>query len=179
MATHEHERIGSFIATFSGGRFWPLDPRPDEILIEDIAHHLSMQARYNGAGRYFYCTAEHCWHLSHYVSEEHALAALLHDLGETYLPDMVRPLKRSFPAYTEAEERIRVMGFEKFGLAADLPAEVVEADDRICSDEKAQNLPDIPWNHNPEPLGVKLRFWPPETAEYMFLHRFNELRRAR
>lgn len=171
------ERKGGFVATFTG-KFWPLDPRADEIKIEDIAHHLSMQCRYGGAGRLFYSTAEHSWLLSHAVPKKHALAALLHDGGETYLPDMVRPMKRHFPDYTKAEERIREMIFRKYGLRPEMPPEVIEADDRICADEKAQNLPEIDWNHNPVPLGVTLRFWTPRMAEFEFLTRFYELMRA-
>lgn len=171
------DRIGGFVATYSGGRFWPLDPHIDDVKIEDIAHHLSMQCRYGGAGRKFYSTAEHCLHLSYTVSPENALAALLHDAGEYVVPDMVRPLKQNFPGYTAAEERIRRMIFMKYGLDPELPAEVVEHDDRICADEKAQNLPDIPWSHNPEPLGVTLRFWSPAAAEWAFLRQFEELTR--
>ncbi|AEI71077.1 hydrolase [EBPR siphovirus 2] len=172
------ERIGDWIATASGGWFWPLDPRPEEIHIVDIAHHLSMQCRYAGAVRWFYSTAEHSVLLSHAVDPEHALAALLHDGGETYLPDMVRPTKRQFPAYTAAEERIRKMIFVKYGLAPELPAQVKEFDDRICADEKAALLPNIPWNHNPEPLGVRITGYYPPEAKSAFLYRFAELTSA-
>jgi hypothetical protein len=40
-----------FIGTFSGLRFWPLDPNPEKILIEDIAHALAHQCRFGGLGR--------------------------------------------------------------------------------------------------------------------------------
>jgi len=36
------ERKGDFIATFSGRAFWPFDPRPEDVVIEDIAHALSI-----------------------------------------------------------------------------------------------------------------------------------------
>lgn len=169
------ERIGDWIVTFSGGRFWPLDPRPEEIFIEDIAHHLSMQCRYAGAVRYFYSTAEHSVLLSEAVEPQYALAALLHDGGETYLPDMVRPTKRQFPAYTAAEERIREMIFAKYGLPPELPDQVKEFDDRICSDEKAALMPDIRWNNNPKPLGVRIQGLYPYNAEQLFLDRFTWL----
>ena len=49
------ERIGDWISTFSGKQFWPCDPRPEEIDIADIAHHLSNLCRFTGAVKSFYC----------------------------------------------------------------------------------------------------------------------------
>ncbi len=168
-------RVGQFMQTFSGIRFYPLDPRPTEIKIVDIAHALSMQCRYAGHCLRYYSTAEHSVHLTYFVKPENRLAAILHDGGETYLPDMVRPTKRSFPAYTAAEEVIRRMIFVMHGLDPEMSADVVEVDDRICADEKAQNMSPCEWNHNPEPLGVKLQFWSPEEAEARFIARYAEL----
>ena len=37
--------LDGFIGTFSGLRFWPLDPNPEKILIADIAHALALQCR--------------------------------------------------------------------------------------------------------------------------------------
>lgn len=34
-------RRGGWIQTFSGVRFWPMDPRGEEMVIGDIAHSLS------------------------------------------------------------------------------------------------------------------------------------------
>jgi hypothetical protein len=42
------ERYGQWIQVYSGGKFYPLDPHPDEVFIEDIAHALSMLCRYTG-----------------------------------------------------------------------------------------------------------------------------------
>lgn len=51
-----HEgRNGYFMHTWSGRKFFPLDPRPDEISINDIAHALSNQCRFNGHTTKFYC----------------------------------------------------------------------------------------------------------------------------
>jgi uncharacterized protein len=172
------ERKGDWIALRSGGRFWPLDPRPDEIEINDIAHALGMTCRYAGHGFTFYSVAEHCCLLHDVIEPEFKLAALLHDGEEYAMPDMVRPLKRHFPEYVRAGDHLRAMIFEKYGLPPGLPPRVVEFDDRICADEKAQNLPDIPWNHNPEPLGVKLRYWTPGQAALEFLKRFHQHRPA-
>lgn len=52
-------RKGDWILTFTGRRFYPLDPRPEDVCLEDIAHALSLICRYNGHSRFFYSVAEH------------------------------------------------------------------------------------------------------------------------
>lgn len=49
------ERFGNSIATYTGRWFWPLDPRPEDIVIEDIAHALSNKCRFSGHTKKFYC----------------------------------------------------------------------------------------------------------------------------
>lgn len=89
--------------TFSGVAYWPLDPRPDEVRLEDIAHHLSQICRYTGACREFYSVAEHAVHVSHLVPEELALHALHHDDAEYVCNDLARPVKYSVVGYKETE----------------------------------------------------------------------------
>ena len=48
-----------WIQTYSGKKFYPLDPRPEDIDIRDIAHALSLNCRFNGHCRCFYSVAEH------------------------------------------------------------------------------------------------------------------------
>jgi hypothetical protein len=50
-------RVGGVVCTASGVPFYPLDPRPDEIRIEDIAHALSNMCRWTGHVKEFYCPA--------------------------------------------------------------------------------------------------------------------------
>lgn len=45
----------SWIQTFSGRKFFPLNPFLDSIVIQDIAHALSMQCRFTGHTSQFYC----------------------------------------------------------------------------------------------------------------------------
>ena len=53
------ERGGDWMQTYSGFQFWPLDPRPEEIHVIDIAHSLANQCRYAGHCREFYSVAQH------------------------------------------------------------------------------------------------------------------------
>lgn len=49
----------AFDTTISGRRINLLDPRPGDYTLEDIAHHLSMQVRFNGGIPKFYGVGEH------------------------------------------------------------------------------------------------------------------------
>lgn len=170
------DRVGDWMQTFTGRQFWPLDPRPEEIHIEDIAHALSLQCRYAGHCRKFYSVAEHSVLLADHVDPPYKLWALLHDAGETYVTDVIRPLKGSLANYREIEARVMAAVCERFCLSPIMPAPVVEADNRIIGDERA-NLSTcvVDWSDPPKPLGVRLRFWSPERAEKAFLGAFRAL----
>ncbi|RJG47370.1 hypothetical protein D3Y55_21045 [Mesorhizobium sp. DCY119] len=165
--------------TYTGKKFWPLDPRADEICIEDIAHSLSLQCRYAGHCHKFYSVAEHSvlmtrWIVEHYGNKA-ALWALLHDASEAYLVDVPRPLKRHLRDYKAAEMNVMAAVCETFDLPPVMPAEVHEADTRIIADELA-NMAPMPWHtKHDDPLGIELQYWPPETAELYFLHTFRML----
>lgn len=172
-------RLGDWLQTYTGRQFWPLDPRPEEIFIEDIAHHLSMLCRYAGAVTRFYSVAEHSVHVSRYVSAANAPWGLLHDAPEAYLVDVPRPVKRSLPQYEAIESQLMAAVSRRFKLLPiwTMPAEVAEADMRICVDEKAQNMaPGLMWGIDGlEPLGVTIECWSPERAEQEFLAEFGRL----
>lgn len=162
----------------SGEPFWPLDPREEEIGIEDIAHSLSRQNRYGGhIIPESYSVAEHSWHLSYAVPAEYAKSALLHDAAETYLQDVIRPLKKELKDYRPIEIGLERRIFAKFGVPFPIPDIVMEFDGRICADERDQVLatPKLMWGRDLEPLGITLYGWRPEIAKQMFLMRFREL----
>lgn len=73
LDTPADDRRGDWIQTFTGRRFWPLDPRPEDVCIEDIAHALSLKCRFGGHCTRFYSVAEHSVHVSNYVPAEFAL----------------------------------------------------------------------------------------------------------
>lgn len=170
-------RKGDWMQTFTGRAFWPMDPRPDEIEIEDIAHALSMMCRYAGHCLRFYSVAEHSVLLARAVPRDVALWALLHDAAEAYIVDVPRPLKPFLPGYKHAEAQVESAIAERFGLALPMPPSVKEADNRILHDESAQNMaaPPQPWNLPGEPLGVRLQFWSPARARAEFMSEFRAL----
>jgi hypothetical protein len=173
---------GDWMQTYSGLRFYPRDPRSADIDPVDIAHALSLLCRYGGHVDRFYSVAEHCVLMSHAVAPEHALAALLHDATEAYLGDVVRPLKLQLPQYGAIEERVWGVVAIHFGLELSLPREVKEADNRILIDERTALMPRAGrWfvDDEYEPLGVTISGWLPDVAEGFYMHRLDELLRAR
>ena len=171
---------GDWMQTYSGIAFYPMAPHHEEIVLTDIGHALSMLCRYGGHTSRFYSVAEHCVRMSRAVSPENALWALLHDATEAYMGDMIRPLKRSMPAYVEAEDRLMQAICDRFDIDHEIPAEVHEANSRILLDERAALLgqPPQPWNAALEamkPLGVHISGWSPEVAEFEYVHRYYAL----
>lgn len=97
------------IETYSGLFFDPLDPRPEQIALRDIAHGLSNICRFGGQCRGFYSVAEHSLGVAGHLcfnegeSARFQVLGLLHDAAEAYLGDVPTPLKRTiwkgFPVY--------------------------------------------------------------------------------
>jgi hypothetical protein len=163
--------------TARGLQFWPMDPRPEDIDIGDIAHSLGMQCRYGGHSLRFYSVAEHCCHVASKAPAGLELAALMHDASEGYLSDVIRPVKLSLSNYREIESNLERVIAERFGLPWPMPPEVKVLDERILQDERVQNMSPapFPWacmENNIEPLGVTLQFWTPAKARWEFLSAF-------
>lgn len=136
-------RKGDFIVTYTGVKFWPLDPRLEEFQAEDIAHALSLLCRANGHVPHFYSVAQHSIYCAREAekrgfSKRVQLACLLHDASEAYLSDVTRPVKRHMGQYLKIEEHLQAKAYEAFGLG-DLSeweqAAVKEMDDALLSYE--------------------------------------------
>jgi hypothetical protein len=173
-----------WIETFTGLQFHLLNPRPEEICIEDIAHALSLQCRFTGHTRKFYSVAEH----SYYVSLVAALPGLLHDASEAYIGDLSRPLKHFTPVgpeYLRIESNIERAIALKFELPWPPSFEVLEivkkADNSILYTEKDQLMTkldwDVDWTDDPEKPRMKVQLvgYRPEVIEKIFLQRFFQL----
>lgn len=172
-------RYGDWMQTYTGGKFWPMDPRADEVFIEDIAHSLAMQSRYAGHCIRFYSVAEHCVLMARHLRWEGvdvALYALLHDASEAYLVDIPRPVKPFLTGYKAAEAKVMAAVCDRYGLPHEMPAAVHEADDRIIGDELV-NLVPMDWHarYVGQKLDVELRYWSPEKAEEEFMATFDAL----
>jgi len=186
-----------WIQTYSGRRFTLLDPDPDTIVIEDIAHALANQCRYAGHCLRFYSVAEHCRILWELAPDHAKFACLMHDATEAYLIDVPRSIKEQLKEYKTIEAKLAKVIAEKFDIPYPWPEEVHELDGRILLDERAQNMacyyrPPCPviqptgyfwcddeadgWPFGVEPLYARLRFYTPQQAEEKFLEAYYEER---
>jgi 5'-deoxynucleotidase YfbR-like HD superfamily hydrolase len=175
--------------TYTGGMYWPCDPRVDEVHPLDVAHALSNLCRFGGHARRFYSVAEHAILMCDYVRtalgrpREDCLLALVHDAAEAYTGDVPRPLKRSLQRssvdFCDMLTRNELVVAQRFGVPHELPDWLREVDDRIVSDEREQVMDTRRindwWEHPKGKLGVELQFWTPMQAEVRFLKRLKQL----
>ena len=176
-------RKGTFISTFSGQKFYPLDPRENEILIEDIAHALSLMCRGNGHVKHFYSVAQH----SIFCAKEAALrgyskkvqlGCLLHDASEAYISDITRPVKKLLPSYLEMEDRLQSLIEKTLGLGTltdEERAKVKCIDDTILRYELSDLLDTHDYNDLELVGQYDFSFRMMEEIEKEFIELFKEL----
>lgn len=169
-------RRGGWMQTFSGVAFWPLDPRADELRLVDIAHALSNVCRFAGHCREFYSVAQHSVLVASLVEPAVRPFALLHDAGEAYFGDLVRPIKSSpgMEAMERGERRVRNLVFETFcgRYPASYEWDEVKHADLVALATEARDLmaqPPQPWDPLPAPLDTTLTPLPPREAYQQFM----------
>lgn len=170
-------RNGGYIITRSGKKFWPLDPRPEDLDINDIAHALSQINRFCGHAVFPYSVAQHSVLCSLMVEPEFALSALLHDAAEAYVNDLPSPLKHELPEYMRVENRILECINEKFDVDTSSP-EVKAVDLKMLVTEAKVLCNGADWYLDPKyPPGyesdVTIEPWTWQSAKEIFLARFS------
>jgi len=111
--------MADYITTFKKIHFAPLEPKSENIMIEDIAHALSQMTRANGHFPEFYSVAQHSIQCCEEAkargySKKIQIACLLHDASEAYLSDITSPVKRNLSKYVEIEDRLQGAIYQKF-----------------------------------------------------------------
>lgn len=128
---------GRPIGTFSGQQLYPLDPRPEEISVEDIAHGLANTCRYGGQCQFYYSVGTHSIYVSRELDAygpEMQLYGLFHDAAEAYITDVPRPLKNELDGYESVEHDILDAVWESLGITPPTETQwqtVMEADDQL------------------------------------------------
>ncbi|MBV8346940.1 MAG: hypothetical protein JOZ49_05210 [Mycolicibacterium sp.] len=169
-----------WIQTYRGRQFWPLQPRAEEVFLDDIAHALARQCRFSGHCLAFYSVAQHSILVSQCAPPgEDPLWGLLHDAAEAYLIDMARPVKHSpmLDGFRQVEDLVMAAICRRFGIAKTQPAWVKHADRVVLATEKRDVMapPARPWTPGLEPLPEPIRPLGPLDAERAFHERFAEL----
>ena len=130
-----------YVATYTGRQFYPLDPQQDQVDIEDIAHGLAYQCRFNGQTRHFYSVAQHSLIVAGLVPKRFRLAALLHDAAEAYMGDMVKPLKQLFPKFSAIEAKVMAAIGARYGITDFEDRAIKRADLVALAMEKRDLMP--------------------------------------
>lgn len=176
-------RSGNWMISYKGNRLFPLDLRPEDIDIEEIAHSLSNVCRFGGHCKEFYSVAQHSVIVCDLLPDQYKLCGLLHDATEAYCGDMVRPLKKSLPDFERIEANIWTQIALKFNLPVYLPRDVQIEDARVLLMEKRDLLShsehkwDFPQCAFPDLVVPDVKIFPidPRSAKQLFLLRFGEV----
>lgn len=168
-----------YVSTFSGNRFYPLEPCIDRVAIEDIAHGLAYQCRFNGQTQEFYSVAQHSLVVASLVPTDLRLAALLHDAAEAYLGDMVKPLKVLLPEFAAIEDKVSGLIANAFGVDFSDYGPIKRADLIALATEKRDLMPHSAerWAYldNIRPLPGRIVPMQPREAKQAFLNEFARL----
>jgi len=125
-----------FMFTYRG-TFDLLDPREEQVSIEDIAHALSMTCRFAGHVREFYSVAQHSVLVSKALDKRLQLPGLLHDAGEAYTGDLIVPMQKVIDPqeFKGVEKRVLsvILGYFKLHPTADDWAKIKEADQFVTA----------------------------------------------
>lgn len=137
----------------SGRRLDLLNPAPEDIAIEDIAHGLARVARWNGQtlGTHAFSVAQHSLVVDEIAGARDPqwpprwrLATLLHDSPEYVIGDLISPFKTAIGLdYKQFEWRLLAAIHARFGLPPQLPEDVqaeIKACDRIAAFYEATQL---------------------------------------
>ena len=169
----------SYITTVTGKHFYPLNPNPKDIDIEDIAHALSLICRANGHFKHFYSVAQHSIACAEEAIErgcsvEVILGCLLHDASEAYLCDVTRPVKKHIPQYLRAEEKLQAVIWKRF-IGRDLTDteqnQIFEIDDHILSQEFHLLMPeDLNEDYRKLQSECECEYQDPQEVKERFIH---------
>jgi uncharacterized protein len=174
------------MTTYTGKTVNPLDLRPEDIDVADIAHALACVNRFAGHAIKPISVAQHSVYVSRLLEDTlWARQALFHDASEAYLGDVTKWLKHSeaMAGYRVAEDRAQRVIFEAFHIEPEMHYLVEKADKLMVRFEarKAFGQAWDPFEGYPDPTMEELAAigkwaaWPWRAAEEAFLVQFRRL----
>lgn len=178
-----------FVTTSLGLQVPLLHPKPHDIKLRDIAHHLACINRFCGAPAIPFTVAQHSIVVAKDLERQSprlGLLGLLHDGHEYVLGDMITPVKRAhfgdLPLPTERdalEDGLDRAIHGNFGIAMPDPDErmaIARADQVALATEWRDLMPEgtaCPVTAPPAPR--RIIPWPWHKAEEQFLKAFDRL----
>lgn len=179
---HEN-KDNAWINTYSGKRFFPLNPRKEDLSLVDIAHSLAHQCRWTGHCRFHFSISQHSCYAYDFCEDEEAKPwALFHDSPEAYLVDVARPIKAHLGGYKDFENKIAEVVIEEYSLPFSHRIETVvkkiDSDLLVLERENLINKADFIWGYEDRDIQyLREKFpngipqWTPAEAEHEFLKR--------
>jgi len=182
--------LKTWLQAHSGKAVYPLDLQIDQVTMEDIPIALSRKNRFNGHSVYPYSVAQHCVEGAGLLKEDAALAFLLHEVSEVYLPDIPTPIKpylhvatpKGAMTWSALEGRHAAAIFAALGVARLLPLlsspEVHAMDLAMLAAEKRDLMAPEPhpWGVCVAPADCDVRYpWSPDAAAQAWRNAFGRL----
>jgi 5'-deoxynucleotidase YfbR-like HD superfamily hydrolase len=175
-----------WIETQSGQKVWVIEPTPDTIRIDDIAHALSLLCRFNGHCKRLYTVGEHLLLCDKIYRRRFGknplerLQLLLHDSPEAYLGDVTRPLKAAMPQYKLWESQMEKTIYQALNIpppTKETTLRIKQVDDIALLTERRDLLSKSghTWTikGKPDPKPIKRR--KPKATKKQFLKLFYKL----
>ena len=170
--------------THSGRMVDLLNPTPEDVCLEDIAHHLARVCRFGGAVDRFYSVASHSVYVAANIvtdSSDLQRAALLHDAAEAYLGDMVSGLKAHVPVFRQVEHAWSRCVEQRFDVRFEGVPAIKEADLRARLSEARDLFVGYPrelllgGGGDRAPFAARCVEHTPDEGEFVFLRKAYEL----
>lgn len=161
MSAHNRSDIdptrGPWMTTYTGRRFHPFAPLPEDVCIEDEAHALAAAPRFGGHAKTFFYSVAHHSTLVSLLCEAMAatstpgmteigpiegLAGHHHDGGEFVLLDLPRPIKHdlALAAYRELEKINLQAVKDAWGIRSVGKSPIVQAADELMLSIELRDL---------------------------------------
>ena len=141
-----------------------MNPDSRTILIEDIAHGLANNCRWNGHTQSFWSVAQHCCMMFDMAPDGLKLTHLFHDAEEAYWSDIIKPLKNILndkcPEILQRMRDMRKMICDKFSVP--YPEEITKKNDFDC----------LLWEFENIVKSQSVIAWGPKRAEKEWLKRY-------
>lgn len=176
--------MSTYMTTYTKKKIQPLQLQYEDIDIKDIAHALSLLCRANGHIKYFYSVAQHSINcakeaIERGYSKKVIKACLLHDASESYISDIIRPVKKHLSNYLIIEDTIQSLIYKKFEIGEFSQVEadqVKQIDDALLAMEMVELMErDIAIKPVIKSKRIDLTFRKFEDVEREFLVLFKEL----
>ncbi len=186
--------IQGIIEVYSGAKVDVENFQSSDYDMDDVAHSLGNQCRFNGHCKEFYSVAQHAVLCSHFArsgivaetfgltergSLEFAMYCLHHDDTEAYVGDCVRPLKTVEFKIRENKIMLEIWKSLDIPFPTEMDHNVIKfVDDTLCITEAKQLMKSKAewWTGNfPEPWEFEIVPEDPKDAKEIYLQRHMDL----